>query len=103
MAMDKFDEVNEAEARENARQARAARLQAAWRAHPVLVSIGVMVLLYALALLRAFNGPVPHRGSSLFLNAGIVTGGALVFLLVRLWVRHHRARGTRSDWTRSNG
>jgi len=99
MAIDEFEKVNEAEERENARQARAARVRAAWRAHPVLVSIGVVVLLYALALFRAFSGPVPHRGSSLFLNAGIVTAGALVLLLVRLWVRHHRARGARSDWT----
>jgi hypothetical protein len=99
MAIDEFEKVNEAEERENARQARAARVRAAWRAHPVLVSIGVVVLLYGLALLRAFNGPVPRRGSSLFLNAGIVTAGALVFLLVRLWVRHRRARGARSDWT----
>ena len=99
MAIDEFEKVNEAEAREDARQARASRLRAAWRAHPVLVSIGLVVLLYALAVFRAFNGPVQYRGSALFLNAGIVTAAVLVFALVRLWRRHHRAKGARSDWT----
>jgi hypothetical protein len=99
MAIDEFEKVNAAEDRENARQARAARVRAAWRAHPVLVSIGGVVLLYALALFRTFSGPAPRRGTSLFLNAGIVTVAALVFLLVRLWVRHHRAKSARSDWT----
>jgi hypothetical protein len=99
MAIDEFEKVNEAEERENERQARAARVRAVWRAHPVLVSIVGVVLLYGLALLRAFNGPASRRGSSLFLNAGIVTAAALVFLLVRLWVRHHRGKSVQSDWT----
>jgi hypothetical protein len=99
MAIDEFEEVNKEEAREDARQQRRAQLQALWRAHPVLASIGVVVLLYALALFRAFNGPVQHRGSSAFLYAGIVTAGALIFLLVRLWRRHHRAKRATSDWT----
>jgi hypothetical protein len=98
MAIDKSEKFNEAEERENARQARAAWLRAAWRAHPVLVSIGV-VLLYALTLFKLFNDPVHHRGASLFVTAGIFTAAGVVFLLVRLWWRHHRAKSVQSDWT----
>ena len=99
MPIDEFEEVNQQEAREDARQQRRARLQALWRAHPVLFSIGVVAVLYALALFKAFNGPVQHRGSSAFLYAGIVTAAALVFVLVRLWRGHHRAKGVTSDWS----
>jgi hypothetical protein len=99
MAIDEFEKVNEAAGREDARQARASRVRAAWRAHPVLVSIGALALAYAVDLFKLFNGPVQHRGSSLFLNAGIVTGGALVLVLGRLWWRHHRAKSAGSDFT----
>jgi hypothetical protein len=98
MAIDRFEEVNEAEERENAREQRAARLRAMWRAHPVWFTIGALAVLYAAALGDLMLKPGHPHGSFLFLGAGIVTLLAFVFLQVKLW-RKRRAGGVRSDWT----
>src|ERR1700722_2909910 len=97
MAIDEFEKVNEAEARENAREQRGARVRAMWRAHPVWFTVGALVVLYAAALGNLMLKPGHHGGSSLFLGAGIVTLAAFAFLLLRPW-RKRRAGDTRSDW-----
>jgi hypothetical protein len=96
MTMNKFDEVNEDEERENARQQRVARLRAMWRAHPILFPIGAVVLIYAIAMGNLFLKPGHPHGSSAFLWSGILTVIAFVFLTLRLWT-HRRARRAGSD------
>jgi hypothetical protein len=98
MAIDKFEEVNEDEERENAREQRGARLRAMWRAHPVWFTIGAVVVLYAAALGEVTLRPGKLHGSSVFLFAGILALLLFVFLLARLWLIR-RARRARSDWT----
>jgi hypothetical protein len=98
MAIDKFEEVNEDEERENARGQRGARLRARWRTHPVWFTIGAVVVLYAAALGEVMLRPGRLRGSSVFLFAGLLTLIVFVFLLARLWLQR-RARRARSDWT----
>jgi hypothetical protein len=98
MAMDKFEEVNQAEERENARGQRAARLRAMWRAHPVWFTLGALLAVYAFTLGDLLLKPGHIRGSSVFLWAGIIALVGFVFLLLRLWLQS-RARRARSDWT----
>jgi len=98
MAMDKFDEVNRDEELQNARGQRRAWLRAKWRAHPVLVTVGVLLVLYAFTLSDSLLRPGHIRGASVFLWAAIIAVVGFAFLLGRLWLTR-RVRRAGSDWT----
>jgi hypothetical protein len=98
MAMDKFEEVNAAEDRAEARQRRSARLRAMERAHPVWFTLGALAVVYGLTLGTWVLRPYHPRGSSLFLWSGILTVVVVALQLFRFW-RTRRAGGVGSDWT----
>ena len=98
MPIDKSEEVNEDEERGNARQQRGAWLRARLRAHPVLFSIGAVLVLYAFALGGLLQKHGRLHGLSVFLWAGIIALVAFVFLMLRLWMLR-RTRRARSNWT----
>ena len=98
MAIDKFEELNEDEERENPRGQRAAWLRARLRAHPVWFTVGALLVLYAITLSDLVLRPEHIRGASVFLRAAIIAVGGFAFLMVRLWLQR-RVRRARSDWT----
>ena len=98
MATDKFDEVNEAGDRENARERRGAWARAKWRAHPVWFTVVALLVLYAIALSNFILRPGHTRGAAVFLWAAVIAVVGFAFLMVRLWLTR-RVRRAGSDWT----